>query len=171
MRIVALLKSVFHAFLMALPDEFSRWRIKYYNANGCRIDKYCSISPNVRIRGKFKMGRGSSLAQNCSVSGEDVGVFIGENVMIAPNVVIVAFNHGFAEKNKPMIDQANVCAPVYIENNVWIGSNCTIGMGVTIGEGSIVASNTFVNKNVEPFSIVGGLPAKLIKIRDLCSKI
>jgi len=51
------------------------------------------------------MGVGSSIAQNCSISGENVGVFIGENEMIAPNVITVAFNHGFNDFESPMVKQ------------------------------------------------------------------
>ncbi len=73
--------SLWFAFLLFLPDEFSKFRVRYYNRKGCKINKIISISPNVRIRGKFEMGYGSFIAQNCSISGEKAGVFIGENVM------------------------------------------------------------------------------------------
>lgn len=157
--------SLWFAFLLFLPDEFSKFRIRYYNRKGCKINRNASISPNVRIRGRFEMGAGSSIAQNCTISGENAGVFIGENVMIAPNVVIVAFNHGFAELDRPMNKQDNVEELIIIEDNVWIASNCTIGKGVKIGRGSIIGANSFVNKNVPAYSIVGCLPAKVIKSR------
>lgn len=157
--------SLWFAFLLFLPDEFSRLRVFYYNRKGCKIHKNTAISPNVRIKGKFEMGCGSSIAQNCSIGGETAGVFIGENVMIAPNVVIVAFNHGCDSIEIPMVKQINKEAPVIIGDNVWIASNCTIGKGVTIGEGSIIGANSFVNKDVPPFSVVGGVPEKFIRSR------
>lgn len=157
--------SLYYAILLLLPDEFSKFRVNYYNKNGCKIHKITSISPNVRIKGRFEMGRGSSIAQNCSISGESVGVFIGENVMIAPNVSIVAFNHGFDSIDIPMVNQVNSEAAINIEDDVWIASNCTIGKGVRIGTGSIIGANSFVNKSVPPYSIVGGVPATLIKSR------
>jgi len=160
--------SIWYSVVLYLP--FSRLRINYYNMKGCRIHRMSSISPNVRIRGKFEMNEGSSLAQNCSISGESAGVFIGKQVMIAPNVVIVAFNHGFEDPYVPMVKQGNSEAPVIIEDNVWIGSNCTIGKGVRIGTGSIVAANSYVNNDIPPFHIFGGVPAKFIKSR-LCSKM
>lgn len=73
-----------------------------YNRKGCEIHEKVSISLNVRIKGKFVMDEGSSIAQNCSISGEKSGVFIGKNVMIAHNVVIVAFNHGFESTEIPI---------------------------------------------------------------------
>jgi acetyltransferase-like isoleucine patch superfamily enzyme len=157
--------SIFYSFLLFLPDEFSKFRVSYYNRKGCRIHKETSISPNVRIKGKFEMGQGSSIAQNCSISGENAGVIIGKHVMIAPNVVIVAFNHGYQNLDIPMSKQKNIEAPIFIEDNVWIASNCTIGKGVRIGAGSIIAANSFVNINIPPNSIAGGVPAKIIKTR------
>jgi len=157
--------GLLYAFLLFLPDEFSRLRIRYYNRRGCKISRYCSISPNVRIRGKVEIGKHSSIAQNCSITGEEAGVFIGENVMIAPNVVIIAFNHGYDMLDMPMRTQAHVQAPVVIEDDVWVAANCTIGLGVRVGKGSIIAANSFVNKDVPPFTIVGGVPAKTIGSR------
>ena len=157
--------SIWFSILMFLPDEFSKFRVRFYNSMGCKIHKKVSISPNVRIRGLFEMGEGSSIAQNCSISGESVGVFIGKNVMIAPNVSIIAFNHGYENINIPMVRQKKVEEKIIIEDDVWIASNCTIGKGVIIGKGSIIGANSFVNKDIPPFSIVGGVPARIIKSR------
>ncbi len=157
--------SLWYAFLLFLPAEFSMLRVRYHNRKGCRINKKVIICSNVRIKGRFEMGEGSSIAQNCSISGESAGVYIGKNVMIAPNVVMVAFNHGSDNLDVPMIKQRNIEAPIIIEDDVWISSNCTIGKGVTIGKGSIIAANSFVNRDVKPYSIMGGVPARLIKSR------
>lgn len=164
-KITQAFSSLWFAFLLFLPDEFSKLRVRYYNKKGCKINYNSYISSNVRIRGKFEMGYGSSIAQNCSISGEKAGIFIGDNVMIAPNVVIVAFNHGFENMEVPMVKQNKTEAPVIIENNVWISSNCTINKGIRIGEGSIIGANSFVNKDIPPYSVAGGVPAKLIRSR------
>lgn len=159
------ISSLWFSILLVLPNEFSKFRVRYYNRKGCIIHKKASISPNVRIRGKFEMGEGSSIAQNCSISGDNVGVFIGKNVMIAPNVVIVAVNHGFESIKIPMVFQKNSTASVFIEDDVWVAANCTIGKGVRIGKGAIISANSFVNRDVPAYSIVGGVPAKIIKSR------
>ena len=112
------------------------------------------------------MVEGSSIAQNCSISGEKAGVFIGENVMISSNVVMVAFNHGIKNLGIPMPLQNYEEAPIIIEDDVWIASNCTMAMGVGIGKGAIVGANSFVNKNVLPNNIIGGVSAKVIKVRS-----
>jgi acetyltransferase-like isoleucine patch superfamily enzyme len=164
-KISLALSSLWFSFLLFLPDEFSRLRVNYYVKKGCDIHPLTSISPNVRIRGYLKMGRGSSIAQNTSISGGKAGVHIGENVMIAPNVTIVAFRHGYASTKIPMVQQAMQEAQIVIEDDVWIAASCTIGMGVRIGHGAIVAANSFVNKDVPDFAIVGGVPARLIGTR------
>lgn len=164
-KIKLLYSSLHYAFLMSMPQDFSKFRVKYYNKKGCRIDESVQISPNVRIIGNLEIGSDSSIAQNCSISGENVGIIIGKNVMIAPNVVIVAFSHGYEDIEVPMSKQKNIEDAVIIEDDVWIASNCTIAKGVRIGKGSIIGANSFVNKNVPPYSIFGGVPAKFIRSR------
>lgn len=141
-------------------------RVNYYRKSGSKIGSNCSISPNVRIQGEFEMGNNSSIAQNSSISGFTEGVSIGNNVMIGPNCVIVAFNHRFESLVIPMSNQGLYEKKVTIHNDVWISANCTITAGVTIGEGSIIAANSCVTKDVKEFSIYGGVPAKFIKKRE-----
>lgn len=160
------ISSLWQSLLIFLPDEFSKYRVNYYNSKGCKIDKSATISPNVRIRGYIELGAGSSIAQNCSIAGGKVGVIIGKNVMIAPNVVIVAFSHGHKNIEQPMRLQENVEKIVIIEDNVWVAANCTIGKVVRIGTGAIISANSFVLENVLFNNIVGGVPAKIIGIRS-----
>lgn len=94
------------------------------------------------------------------------GATIGSNVMIAPDVSILSNSHAYDRLDIPMIEQemiVNSC-PV-IESDVWIGRNVVILHGVRIGKGSIVGAGSVVTKDIEPYSIVGGVPAKLIKSR------
>lgn len=166
-RFTSRFHSTWWAILLILPDTFAFWkmRVRYLRKKGCKISDDVVICANVRVGGLVEIESGSSIANNCSLSGESAGIFIGKNVMIAPGCVIVAFNHGFSDLDMPMVKQKNEEAPIYIEDDVWIASNCTITKGVRIGKGSIVAANSVVNKNVAPYSIVGGVPAKFIKSR------
>lgn len=157
--------ALWRELIIALPDEFSRIRVSYHNRRGCQISRHVSISPNVRIRGLVIIGEGSSVAQNCTITGLLAGVRLGRNVMIAPNVVIVAFNHGTADALSPMSLQPIEEAAVVIEDDVWVGANVTIGRGVTIGCGSIIGANSFVNVNVAAGSIMAGVPVELIRKR------
>jgi acetyltransferase-like isoleucine patch superfamily enzyme len=90
---------------------------------------------------------------------------IGNNVMISPRVSIYAENHNFAATDVPMKEQGVTKEFVKIEDDCWITSHSVILAGVTIGKGSIVSAGSVVTKDVAPYSIVGGVPAKLIKTR------
>ena len=91
---------------------------------------------------------------------------IGSDVMIAPGCCIVAFDHGTRLSAGPMIRQALVEAPICIKSNVWVAANCTITSGVTIGAGAVVAANSVVVSDIPPDAIVGGVPARLLKMRN-----
>jgi serine acetyltransferase len=153
--------------IVLLPNMtiFNRCRAWFYRRRGCVLHADVSITTGVIIKGRFEMKRGSSIAQNCIISGENAGVFIGEDVMIAPNCVFVAFDHVFERVDIPMAKQGITEAAIVIEDDVWIAANCTITKGITIGKGSIIAANSVVTKDVLPYSIVGGVPAKLIRSR------
>lgn len=153
------------SLLVMLQEEFTNFRVRYYNKKGFKIHKSVYIASNVNIKGNVSIDEGSSLAHNCVLSGANEGIVVGKNVMIAPNVVIIAFSHGIENFGVPMAKQNDIEEKVIIEDDVWISANCTIGKGVIIGKGSIIAANSFVNKDIEPYSIVGGVPAKLIKKR------
>lgn len=132
------------------------------------IGKYASIRPSdyyLRNVGKgLKVGNNSNIGpyNYIGCSGE---ILIGDNVMISPRVSIYAENHVFDEIGITMKSQGVSISKVIIEDDCWIAANSVILSGVTIGRGSVVAAGSVVTKNVEPYSIVGGIPAKLIKKR------
>lgn len=99
--------------------------------------------------------------KNCTIYGN---VSIGKFSQIGPNCNILSSNHGTV-KNELMCKQPGVYKKIVIAEDVWIGANATILAGVTIGKGAIVAANAAVSKNVDPYTIVGGVPAKFIKNR------
>lgn len=92
-------------------------------------------------------------------------IFIGNNVLIGRYVLIIDHEHGSSfdmnipPKQRPLFSKGEVV----IEDNVWIGDKVTILPGVIIGKGAIIGSNAVVTKNVEAYTIVGGIPAKKIK--------
>ena len=87
------------------------------------------------------------------------GITIDEGALIGHNVVLATLNHDLSPGNR----QSMTYAPIHIRKNVWIGANATVLQGVTIGDGAVVAAGAVVTKDVEPNTIVGGVPAKLIK--------
>ncbi|EOV2572845.1 DapH/DapD/GlmU-related protein [Enterococcus faecalis] len=90
------------------------------------------------------------------------GIVIGDGAFIGHNVVLATINHDLFPKNK----RKNHYAPIVLKNNVWIGSNATITAGVTIGEWSVVAAGAVVTKDVPPYTVVGGVPARVLKLID-----
>lgn len=87
------------------------------------------------------------------------GVTIGDGCQIGHNVVFATLNHELAPERR----KTTRPAPIVLGKNVWIGSNATILQGVTIGDNAVVAAGAVVNKDVEPNTVVGGVPAKFIK--------
>lgn len=92
-------------------------------------------------------------------------ISIGKNVLIGPYVIIYSTNHIFDNTCMSINEQGQTEEPVIIEDDVWIGARSVILPGVIIGKGAVIAAGAVVTKNVEPYSIVGGVPAKFIKYR------
>lgn len=104
------------------------------------------------------LGEGVFINAGCRFQDQG-GIYIGDRALIGHNAVIATLNH-----NMDPAKRANLLpAPVRIGNDVWLGSNVTVLPGVTIGDGAVVAAGAVVTKDVEPNTVVGGVPAKVIK--------
>lgn len=97
--------------------------------------------------------------------GCNLSITIGKNVMISQFVTLRDTDHVFDSTDKPMIDQGIISAPIVIEDDVWLGHGVVVLKGVTIGTGSVIAAGAVVTKDVPRYSIVGGVPAKVIRLR------
>lgn len=93
-------------------------------------------------------------------------VSIGARTLIGYRTQILSANHSIPPRGERIPISGDVFKPINIENDVWIGANCIITAGVTIGEGAVVAAGSVVTKNVFPYQIVAGIPAKVIKERQ-----
>jgi len=98
-------------------------------------------------------------------------VTIGDNVIIAQNVVMSGLNHGYQDIAVPIGMQPCTTGEINIGADSWIGANAVITAGVKIGEHSVVAAGSVVTRNVPPFSIVAGNPARLIKQYNPATKL
>lgn len=88
------------------------------------------------------------------------GITIGDGSLIGHNVVLATINHDLDPRN----NRKNHYAPIAIGNHVWIGSNATVLPGVTLGDWSVVAAGAVVTKDVPPYTVVGGVPAKVLRL-------
>ena len=91
---------------------------------------------------------------------------IGSRVAVAAHVVFASIGHGHDRADQPMVDQPVTRREIVVEDDVWIGANAVIIGGVRIGSHSIVGAGAVVTRDVEPYSVVGGVPARLIRRRE-----
>lgn len=101
---------------------------------------------------------------NCMINAEG-GITIGANTIIGPFTTIWSSNHKFSNTDAAIQRQGHVYKPVDISEDVWIGAQVTVLPGVMIGKGAIVGAGAVVTKDVPPYAVVGGSPAKIIKVR------
>jgi acetyltransferase-like isoleucine patch superfamily enzyme len=90
---------------------------------------------------------------------------IGNYVTISDHCSIMAYNHIFSDKNMRIMDQGVEKQQIIIEDDVWIGSNSVVLPGVRIGQGSVIGAGSVVSKDIEPYSITAGNPARVVKER------
>lgn len=129
---------------------------------GTNIDSYAKIK--VANNGYVKIGKNCSIHSFCVIYG-DGGVTIGNDVRMATHTVIVPNNHRFDDVAKKIVDQGVEYKEIKIGDDVWIGAHVTILAGVTIGAHSVIAAGAVVTKDVPEYSVVGGVPARIIKSR------
>ena len=143
-----------------------------------RAMKYCGKGVSLRpmssdIKGleNLSIGDGTSIPKGSTFYCTEAPLTIGRKVIFGPRPTIVTGDHRIDLIGKYIIDVtvdeklSENDAPVVIEDDVWVGANVTILKGVTIGRGSVVAAGAVVTQSFPPYSIVGGVPAKLIKRR------
>ncbi|MDT3404197.1 acyltransferase [Mucilaginibacter terrae] len=183
------LKKLVHRMLIPKGEAAPRLWVKWFlnpflhkKGSGSKIRRRTRI--DVLPFNKFEMGKGSTIEDFCTINngvgdviiGDNslVGmsnviigpVNIGNNVIMAQNIVVSALNHEYRDVTMSIQAQKILTNPIVIEDDCWIAANSVITSGVTIGKHSVVAANAVVTKNVPPFSVVAGNPAKIIKQYD-----
>lgn len=151
-------------YLLALKARFRHW---YYRGLLGQVGANLRLSAGVQIDdpGMVSIGDDCYIGARTRLYAYGEHITIGDNVIVAPEVLMITRNHNFADLDKPIVAQGYSYAPITIEDDVWIGFRAIILPGVTIGRGSVVAANAVVAKSVEPYSVVGGVPARLIRKR------
>lgn len=137
----------------------NKWEI----GNQVKIATNCVIFPRESgYQGILTINDGTHIGDNTIIDVCD-HITIGKEVAIGPNCIIYTHDHDYTQPDKPAWKGGVITKPVVIRDGAWIGSGVTILPGVTIGERAVIAAGAVVTKDVEPETIVGGVPAKVIK--------
>lgn len=151
------------SFFRWTPWFMRKTRVAILKLFGANVQWDCSISGKAEIIDPWNLtiGHFSSIDEFCCIRCRD-RVTIGEKTCISRGVYMLTGSHNVQSPNFEM-----VTAPIMVGSNVWIATKAMIGKGVKIGDGAVIASYSNVIKDVEPWSIVGGNPAKYIKKRNI----
>ena len=117
----------------------------------------------------MSVGDGSSIPKGSTFYCTEASLTIGRKVIFGPRPTIITGDHRIDVLGKFIMDSTEKLpdndAPVTVEDDVWAGANITILKGVTIGRGSVIAAGAVVTRSCPPYSIIGGVPAKVLKFR------
>lgn len=164
-----IIRLAFYRYIFGVrigSDSSIHWHAQFNNPAGVEIGHNSIVGNDAFLDGRFKRDGKAKGNKIVSYIRQFMGsgarpLQIGNNVSIAGEVRIYTMEHDIDSSTF-----AEIGAPVVIEDYVVIGSRVTILPGVTIGRGAVVASGAVVTKNVEPYAVVGGVPAKFIKSRN-----
>ena len=137
---------------------------------GARIElgRWSWLGHGTKLRsheGLISIGAKTVMGQECTISAYQ-HVSIGRECVIADRVMLIDFDHGVTEVERPIRVQGIYKRDVKVGNNVWIGYGACILRGVTVGDNAIIGTNSVVTKDVPANAVVGGVPARLIRMRD-----
>ncbi|EKQ82537.1 transferase hexapeptide repeat protein [Leptospira kirschneri serovar Grippotyphosa str. Moskva] len=117
--------------------------------------------------GEIRIGNEVFLNRNVHINASIGGIIdIGDRCLIGPNVVFRTANHNFDSIELPIQKQGHKIDNIILETDVWVASNVVLVGGIRIGKGSVIAAGSVVTKDIPSYSVVGGVPAKIIKKRN-----
>jgi acetyltransferase-like isoleucine patch superfamily enzyme len=155
-----------NTFVNKIP--FPAPRLALYRAAGMRIGPNSNIMMHVRVLSPagIEIGDHCIIGEYCQLDGradrvgEGPGLKFGDNINVGGYCTFIAGGH---DPESP--EFAGIIKKTFVEDRAWITMNCTVLAGVTIGEGAVVAPLSLVNRDVAPYTMVGGVPAKYLKER------
>jgi acetyltransferase-like isoleucine patch superfamily enzyme len=142
-----------------------RWRTRvdvlpfnqFSLGNHSTIEDFSTINNGV---GDVIIGNNTLIGMGNTIIGP---INIGNNVIFAQNIVASALNHEYRNPDIPIHEQPIITAPIVVEDDCWIAANAVITAGVTIGKHSVIAAGAVVTKDIPPYSVAVGNPAKVLK--------
>ncbi len=142
--------------------------LKIEPAGEIRFGRFVWIGDGTKIRsheGVVEIGDKTVMGQECTISAYQ-RVRIGEECVIADRAMFIDFDHGMVEVERPIRLQGIYKRDVEVGNNVWIGYGACILRGVSVGDNSVIGTNSVVTKDVPANAVVGGIPARIIRMRE-----
>jgi acetyltransferase-like isoleucine patch superfamily enzyme len=183
------LKKLVHWMLIpsgeARPRLWVKWFVNPFihkRGKGSKVRRYTRL--DVLPFNNFALGANSTVEDFCTVNNGVGDVIIGDNslvgmgnviigpvtigndVIFAQNIVASGLNHEYRDVTQPIHAQKILVAPIVVEDNCWIAANSVITSGVTIGRHSVIAAGAVVTKDIPPYSVAVGNPARVIKKYD-----
>ena len=142
---------------------FRGWRNMVLRIFGMKIGSHCAINASAKMWAPWNvvLGQYVSIGAKSELYAVD-RIEIGDKVTISQGAYLCTASHDIRYINKPLIHK-----PIKIESFSWVCADAFVSMGVTIGEGAVVGARAAVFKDVEPWTVVGGNPAKFIKKREI----
>lgn len=152
----------YNLFFRTLPGPlFYGWRNMLLRLFGAKIGKHCRIRSSIKVWAPWNIELGDYVAIGQKAELYCVNkIIIGTKVTISQGAYLCPGSHNIYSK-----ENEQITAPIIINDWAWVAADAFIGMGVTIGEGAVVGARAAVFKDVEPWTVVGGNPAKPIKKR------
>ena len=132
------------------------------------LGRWSWIGHGSKIRaheGEVRIGAKSVLGQECTISAFQ-HVSIGRECIVADRVMLIDFDHGVVEVERPIRHQGIYKRDVRVGNNVWIGYGAAFLRGVTVGDNAVIGTYTVVNKDVPANAVVAGVPVRLLRMRE-----
>jgi len=132
------------------------------------LGRWSWLGHGTKIRcheGVVSIGAKTVLGQDCTISAYQ-HVSIGRECVIADRVMLIDFDHGMVEVERPIRLQGIYKRDVHVGHNVWIGYGACILRGVTVGDNAVIGTNSVVTKDVPANAVVGGVPARVLRMRD-----
>jgi galactoside O-acetyltransferase len=134
------------------------------------IGQNCRINARA-LAGPIQIGDNVLLNLDADISGRDHSVVIGNDVLIAPRVSILAAMHNYRDKGRLIREQGSSGGDVIIEDDVWIGTGAVVLPNVRIGRGAVIGANAVVTKDIPPFAVAIGIPATVTRFRGTNSDL
>jgi len=133
-----------------------------------KFGRWVWLGDGTKIRcheGRVEIGDKTVMGQDCTISAYQ-RVRIGEQCVIADRTMFIDFDHGVVEVERPIRSQGIYMEDVIVGSNVWIGYGACVLRGVKVGDNSVIGTNSVVTKDVPANAVVGGVPARVLRMRE-----